>query len=242
MNLLQRASAVLTGLTLMAALGGSALAAPPLQQYASGSIKTLSLSSQITTENQSELKKIPGDIALAYRLHRGSMQYTQPGMLRVETSVPLLGSGYYVVNGNRTLTVAPFVRKIRDVTGAPGKKQTLMEFGLIPPELFTDYNATFVRKDGADDIYNITPKQAGETFHHQVWIDPATKITVRREDYDRHGVLTKVILYKNPKEAAPGIFIPTRLELYNSAGKLAGVTDYQNIKVNQPISASTFSF
>ena len=242
MNLIRRASATALGLALALILGGSAPAAPPLQQFASTGLKTLSLSSQITTENQSELRKIPGDIALAYRLHRGAMQYMQPGLLRVSASIPLLGSGYYVVNGNRTLTVAPFVHKVRDVTGAPGKKQTLMDFGLIPPELFQDYNAAFVERDGQYDVYNVTPKQKSETYRYQVWIDPKTKITEKRMDYDRHGVLTKLVYYKEPLQIAAGIYIPTRLELYNADNKLAGVTVYQGVRVNQPISASTFNF
>ena len=40
------------------------------------------------TENQDELKTIDGDIALAYRLHRGSVVYEQPGKLRIEASIP----------------------------------------------------------------------------------------------------------------------------------------------------------
>jgi outer membrane lipoprotein-sorting protein len=234
-------SKTLFGLLLMAALR-AASAAPPLQQFDSSAIKTMSVTSQITTENQTELQKIPGDIALAYRLHRGSMQYMQPGMLRVETSVPLIGSGYYIVNGNRTLTVAPFTHIVRDITGAPGKKQSLLDFGLIPPELFDDYNATFERKDGPYFVYNVTPKQKSETFRYEIWVDPKTKITARRLDYDRHGVFTKSESYVKPIQVASGIYVPSQVQLYNSSNKLAGVTVYQNVKINQPISPSVFSF
>jgi outer membrane lipoprotein-sorting protein len=227
---------------LLTVVMGAAGAAPPLQDFSSSAVKTMSANSQITTENQAELKKIPGDIALAYRLHRGSMQYEQPGMLRVETSIPLLGSGYYVVNGNRTLTVAPFVHKVRDVTGQPGKKQTLLDFGLVPPELFDDYNATFERKDGQYYVYSVTPKLKSETYRYEIWVDPKTKITARRLDYDRHGVLTKSESYVNPVQIASGIYVPSAVQLYNSSNKLAGVTVYQNVKVNQPISPSVFSF
>lgn len=240
MPFFHRARAAVLGLALAALCCGAASAAPPLEQFASTNVKTLSLSSEITTENQSELKKIPGDIALAYRLHRGSMQYEQPGLLRVEATIPLLGSGYYIINGNRKLTVAPFVHRVQDVTGAPGKKQTLLDFGLVPPELFDDYTAVFEKKDGIYDVYNIIPKLKSDTYHYEIWIDPATKTTFKRVEYDRHGVLTKIVYYKNPVQIAPGIFIPTRLELYNAQNKLAGVTGYQDIKVNQPLSPSTF--
>jgi outer membrane lipoprotein-sorting protein len=225
-------------LTLTAAL--AAQAAPDIRALTSANVKTLSASSEIVTENQGELKKIDGDISLAYRLHRGSMVYEQPGKLRIEASIPHLATGYYVINGNRKLTVAPFVHKVQDTTGAPGKRQTLLDFGLVPPELLTDYNVTFLRRESGLLCFQVQPKQAGETQKDLVWIDPKTHITAQRYNYGRDGKLTKWFLYKNPVQIAPGIYVPTRVELYNTQNKLAGATVYQNVKVNQPVSESLF--
>ena len=219
---------------------GAAQAAPDIHALTSNNIKTMSASSEIVTENQDELKKIDGDIALAYRLHRGSMTYSQPGKLRIDASIPHLATGYYVINGNQKLTVAPFVHKVQDTTGAPGKRQTLLDFGLVPPELLTDYNATFLRRESGLLCFQIQPKQAGETQKDLVWIDPKTHITVQRYNYGRDGKLTKILLYKNPVQVAPGIYVPTRVELYNTQDKLAGATVYQNIHVNQPVNDALF--
>jgi len=229
---------VTAGLLITTAV--TAYAAPDINTLTSTNIKTLQASSEIVTENQGELHKIDGDIALAYRLHRGSMVYQQPGKLRIEASIPHLATGYYIINGNRKLTVAPFVHKVQDTTGAPGKRQTLLDFGLVPPELLTDYNITFLRHESGLLCYQIQPKQASETQKDLVWIDPKTHITVQRYNYDRHGKLVKWFLYKNPVQIALGIFVPTRVELYNAQNKLAGATAYQNIRVNQPVSDSLF--
>lgn len=220
----------------------SAHAAPDIHRFTSTNVKTLSLTSEITTENRAALKTISGDIALAYRLHRGSMAYEQPGKLRVETTVGRL-SGYYVINGNRRLTSVPFLHmhKVGDVTNAPGKKNSLLDFGLLPPEYLDEWNATFLRKDGTAYVYQLQPKQKGETMKDIVWIDPQTHITFRRLNYDRDGKLVKSFVYAAPVQAAPGIWIPTRVELYNPQNKLAGVTVYRNVKVNQPLSPSVFS-
>ena len=215
-------------------------AAPDIRALTSDNVKTLQASSEIVTENQGELKKISGDISLAYRLHRGSMVYEQPGKLRIEATIPHLATGYYVINGNEKLTVAPFVHKKQDTTGQPGKRQTLLDFGLVPPELLTDYNATFLRRENGLLCFQIQPKQAGETEKDLVWIDPKTHITAQRYNYDRQGKLVKWFLYQNPVQIAPGIYVPTRVELYNTQGKLAGATAYQNIRVNQPVSESLF--
>lgn len=218
----------------------SAQAAPDIRALTSNSVKTLQTNSEIVTENQDELKKIGGDISLAYRLHRGSMVYEQPGKLRIEATIPHIATGYYVINGNMKRTVAPFVDKKQDTTGAPGKRQTLLDFGLVPPELLTDYNATFLRRESGLLCFQIQPKQAGETQKDLVWIDPKTHITAQRYNYDRDGKLVKWFLYKNPVLVAPGVYVPTRVELYNTQNKLAGATVYQNVKVNQPLSESLF--
>ena len=224
----------------LAAIAASALpAAPDIHTLTSTSVKTLQMSSEITTENQDELKKISGDIALAYRLHRGSLAYEQPGKFRIDASIPHLVTGYYVLNGNQKLTVAPFVHKVQDTTGSPGKRQTLMDFGLISPELLTDYNATFLRREHGLLVFQIQPKQAGETQKDLVWIEPKTHITVQRYNYDRDGKLTKWFLYKDPRLVS-GVYVPTRVELYNTENKLAGATVYENIRVNAPLSESLF--
>jgi len=218
----------------------AAQAAPDIRALTSSRVHTLQASSEIVEENQDQLRKIDGDIALAYRLHRGSLAYEQPGKLRIEATIPHLATGYYVINGNMKRTVAPFVDKKQDTTGAPGKRQTLLDFGLVPPELLTDYNVTFQRRESGMLCYRVQPKQPGETYYDLIWVDPKTHITVQRYNYDRHGNFTKWFLYKNPVQIAPGIFVPTRVELYNAQNKLAGATVYQNVRVNQPISEALF--
>ena len=222
-------------------LSGPSWAEPSISQFTSNNIKTMSLTSEITQDNQGELKKIKGDIALAYRLHKGAMQYMQPGKLRIEATIPHIATGYYIINGNRKCTVGPLYHRVQDVTGAPGKKQTLLDFGFVPPELFDDYKATFLRKDGADYVFQISPKN-GDTTKDIVWIDPQTHITVKRENYDRQGKVVKWFLYKNPVRLSVGVFVPTTVELYNPQNKLAGVTVYQSVHVNGQINPSVFNF
>ena len=234
-----RLSPIFMAIAIAPLLSGVVSAAPSIETFVSASLKTLQLSSEIVTENQDELRTIDGDIALAYRLHRGSMAYEQPGKLRIDASIPHLATGYYIINGNQKLTVAPFVHKVQDTTGAPGKRQTLLDFGLVPPELLADYTAKFLRRDNGLIVFQIQPKQAGETQKDLVWIDPKTHITTQRYNYNRDGKLTKWFLYKNPRLIG-GIYVPTRVELYNPQNKLAGATVYENIRVNLPLSESLF--
>ena len=215
-------------------------AAPDIRQFTSVKLHTLTLNSEVSTENQAELQKIGGDFALAYRVHRLSMAYQQPGMLHFETTV--LGRRiFYTINGNKRLTVAPFVHKLQDITGAPGKKQTLLDSGILPPEVMDDYNATYLRRDGGQYVFELMPREVSETSKDIIWFDPKTHITSRRQHYTRDGKLFATFVYKNAVQAAPGVYVPTRVEVYNTQNRLGGVTLYQNIRVNAPINPSLFS-
>jgi outer membrane lipoprotein-sorting protein len=230
------------GLTLLAAAAAAA-AGPDIHQYASTNIKTLQMDGQVVTENRAELQKISGDFANAYRFHRVSMTYEQPGKLHFESVVAGVHIAY-TINGNTRYTSVPtfHVHKVENISGAPGKKSTLLDEGLLPPEQLGDYNATFLRKEGGDPVYELTPKQPGETTKEIVWIDPATHITVKRQNFDRHGALAKWFLYKDPIQVSPGIYVPTRIEVYNAENKLAGITAYENIRINRPVNESVFNF
>ena len=227
-------------LLLTASLGAYAQAVPDIRHYTTANLKTLQFTSEIVNENQTELKKISGDIALAYRLHRGSVKYDQPDRLRIEATIPHLVSGVYIINGDQKKTIAPFYNVTENVAGSPGKKQTLMDFGLISPEMFNEYNITYLRTERGLLVFQTLPKIKTEPLKDIIWINPTTHITVQRYNYNRDGKLLKWFLYKDPVQEAPGIWIPTRVELYNTENKLAGATLYQNIIVNQPLDDSLF--
>lgn len=230
--------------TAFAAVAVPALAAPiapDLGQMTSQRIKTLQLDSSVVRENQSELKKIGGDFAEAYRIHNVSITYAQPDKLHLE-SVVLNVHISYTINGNRKFTSVPtyHVHKIEDVTGSPGKRQSLLDIGLVPPELFNLFTATYIGKQGTQLIYDIHPKQ--DRYHDRIYIDPVTHITTRREHYNQDGKLIDYFLYKNPVEPRPKIYVPSRVEVYNPSNKLGAVTDYKNIKVNLPVDNAIFDF
>ena len=233
-------------LALAATLASGAQAAPEISQFTSSSIHTLRLDSEVTYENRDQLEVIGGDFANFYRLQRGarslSFIYMQPGMLRYDANV--LGSHItYTINGDTRVTniTFPHIHKSENIAGAPGKKNTLLDSGVVPPEQLADYNGTYLRKESGLYCFQLLAKDPKEPFKDLVWIDPKTHITAQRYHYDRNGKLTAWYLYKNPVLVAPGIYFPTRVEVYSPKMKLAGVTVYKNIRVNPPVSPATFN-
>ncbi|BDI30697.1 hypothetical protein CCAX7_27480 [Capsulimonas corticalis] len=230
-------------LILTAAVAGAASAAPNITSLTSTNIKTLSMDTEVVQENHDELKRIEGDFAQAYRIHNIAISYAYPDKLHFE-SVILKAHIAYTINGNKKYTSVPtfHVHKVEDVTNAPGKKQSLLDCGMVPPELLSVYNATYLRKEGGNYVFQIMPKQQDQKFRDVVWIDPITKVTAKREHYDSQGHLIAWYQYKNPLQIVPGVYVPTRVEVYNPYNKLAAVTAYRNIRVNKPLDMSIFDF
>ena len=230
-------------LILTAAALAPALAAPSITSLTSAKIKTLAMDTEVVQENRPELKRIDGDFAQAYRIHNVAISYAYPDKLHFE-SVVLKAHIAYTINGNQKFTSVPtfHVHKVEDVTNSPGKKQSLMDCGMIPPELLTAYDATYLRKEGGNFVFQFMPKQKSEKFRDVVWIDPKTKITTKREHYDRDGHLIAWFQYQNPQQIVPGVYVPTRVEVYNPYNKLAAVTAYRNIRVNKPLDMTIFDF
>ena len=230
----------------LACAAQAAQAAPDIHHFTSDKIKTLRLDSQVTYENRDQLEEIGGDFANFYRVQRGartlSLIYMQPGMLRFDANV--LGSHItYAISGDTRVTdiTFPRIHKAENIAGAPGKKNTLLDSGVVPPEQLADYNATYLRTESGLLCFQLLAKDPKEPFKDLVWIDPKTHITTQRYHYDRNNKLVAWYLYKNPAQVAPGVYFPTRVEVYSPKMKLAGVTIYKNIRVNPPVSPATFN-
>jgi outer membrane lipoprotein-sorting protein len=234
---------VIFPLALLGLTACQATAAPDPNTFSTSKIHTLTLNVHVTSENRDELNKIPGDFAQAYRFHNLSFSYEQPGKLHYEAVV--LGAHIaYTINGNKKYTSIPSVHmhQVEDVTGAPLKKQTLLDVGLISPEFLTEYNATYNGMHGKLVIFTLMSKVPGETSKDVVWMDPATHITARRYHYNRDGKLINSFVYSSPIQVSPGMYVPTQVQVYNQYDKLAAVSSYTDIKANLPISESIFDF
>ena len=228
-------------LAVYATMAAVAATPPELNQLASTRIQTLQLDSSVVEENRAQLNTIGGDFAQAYRIHKVSIAYLQPSKIHFE-SVVLNVHIAYTINGDRKFTSVPtyHVHKVENITGQPGKRQSLLDLGLVPPELFDYSNATYVGTQGNLLIYDIKPKQ--DRYKDRVWIDPVTHITTKRIHFTREGKVQAWYMYKDPIEPRPHLYIPTRVEVYDPANELAAVTQYTNVKVNLPVDSTIFDF
>lgn len=214
----------------------------PAEVPATDRIKDLSVALRIVHEetNYDELKKIGGAFATSYRVPTYEITYKAPGKLRVEGKAGPL-SALLVYVGDTKMFRVGLIKKTQNVHGNPGQKQSLMDVGVCAKDwLATDYQPIFLRRDGALLVYKLAQRNTDNKSHEVVWVNPKTFLTEKRLSYNSENELQKEIRYIKPRELRPGIFVPTRVEIYNQLGKLGAVQTVEEIKVNTGVAESVF--
>jgi outer membrane lipoprotein-sorting protein len=201
----------------------------------------------VAQSNQRELGKIGKDFGMVYRFKQITMRYKEPNKARMDVSAEG-AKGIFIVNGSRQWVSVPKlgIKSSSDFGKSPGKRKSLIDVGLISEYYLTYANAKFEREGTVDGtpvaVFDLTYKDREEdSSHARVYIDPKTKVMLKRESYSQDGKLQAVYLFKNVVEVKPGIWVPTRIEAHNVDRVLAGALEYKNIKVNTGLSDSLFT-
>jgi outer membrane lipoprotein-sorting protein len=194
---------------------------------------------------QKELQKINKEFAYSYRFDSMSARVKEPHMLRLESTVDdtkLL----YIMNGTKKyFNVGNRLKGTDDVSRAPGKRQTFMDFGILTPSIFADpFKATFVRVDreSGDLVFDLTyQSKYDDTSRHRVWIDKDKRYITKRVWFSQEGVQLATFIYENPKNK-DGVWFPTRCTVKNNDDKVAGVTEYTKMVINSGLPDSIFKW
>ncbi len=183
------------------------------------------------------MKKATGDMKLTYK---------EADMLRVDGRFGPRSAVYIVNNTDQWVRYPALgINTHMDLGQSPGKRKTLLDVGLISEDYLSYTEAQYINNRPVDGVmcavFRISYKDKSlDTSHRLVWIDPKTKVTLKREEYSQTGKLVSIWYYHNPVEVAPGVYMPERIEIDDSQGKPAGETAYRNVKVNQGVSDSLF--
>jgi outer membrane lipoprotein-sorting protein len=218
--------------------------APSFEQMATSRVADLEASVNVLKADQDELKKIGKDFGLAYRLKNIVMWFKKPSKLRMEGKIGQQAA-LYIVNGATRFYSIPAIRlqKKDDLGAAAGKKYSLIEVGLISRMELASASGKYLRDEDVEGahshVFEVTYR-GDNTTRYVVWIDPRTHVIRKREWYDGSGKLKAVFNYREVKEVSEGIWVPTKIEILNSDGVLAGVTTYSGLKVNQDLEDSLF--
>lgn len=231
---------------LLAALA-PAPADPTIQSYVQTSFKDVAFTAKVQTANQKELAKINQDFAKSYRFKSSNVWLKEPMKLRMESRVEDTDI-FFIVNGGKKLVRVPRanINQRDDVSKAPGKRQTPLDFGLLTPSLFQSFfSAKYVRTESRGDfagdlVFDLTYiPSLDDSSRHRVWVDPKMKFTAKREWYSQAGYLMATFTYEQPK-LEDGVYMPTKVTVKNADGKFGGSTQYLNVRVNVGLEDSLF--
>ncbi|MBC8065533.1 MAG: outer membrane lipoprotein-sorting protein [Chlorobia bacterium] len=216
-----------------------------IDSYIQKNFDDASLTARVKYANQKELAKINDDFGKSYRLPYTDVKVKEPFKVRLETNVDDT-KVLYIINGTTLLIRIPRIKvnTRQDLAKSPGRRQTLLDFGLLTPSLFNGFlEAKFVRLDRAtnDVVFDIThPKILDDTSRHRVWIDPQKKFVTKREWFSQRGRQLATFYYNEPVNLG-GVWVPTKMQVKNVDGALAGETYYTNLKVNTGLDDALFS-
>jgi hypothetical protein len=211
--------------------------------------RDISFVGRAVSANRNELRKISTDFEASYRFLGSEVQaeLKEPFMLRMDSKVEDTDV-QYIENGSRRVFRIPRSRlsKIEDVAGAPGKRQTPLDFGLLTTSMFDSlFEATFVRTDRetGDLIFDLTYKRPEyhDTSRHRVWVDPVKRYVTKRVWFAQDGHEMATFLYQAPR-LQNGVWFPSKAIVKNVDDAVAGVTEYTKVIVNSGMSDRAFGF
>lgn len=234
----------------LAAAAPQALAQEPshnINDYAVSKLDDFSGAMKIVEFDEHEGVKINRDFPIIYKIKGDiKVRYKEENKLRIDG---LLGASRatFIINGTTQYASIPaaHIKTVRSLGREPGKRKTLLDMGMISAGYLAYTQAEFKRTQVIDGVLcavfsvSYSDKKL-DTSHRMIWIDPKTKITLKRDEYSQEGKLNATFLYKQPFEVQPGVWFPSRIEAYNNEGKKAGVTAYSDIKVNVGLPESDF--
>jgi len=120
----------------------------------------------------------------------------------------------------------------------------MLDSGIVTPGFLEDAVAShFVGRQSLDGrmvpVFEFWPTDERHGRHHVVWMDPDKRVILRHDVHNRSGSLKMRFMLLQPIQAA-GVWVPTRVEVYNAEGRLAAVTKYKQVKINTGLSEGLF--
>ena len=220
----------------------SATAAPPTAESLwTDKIKDMSAQLNVQETDRAELKKMGGSFATTYSGKRMDMMYQFPNKARFEGKVSGF-SGKMIYNGDQKSFNIIGIRKTINTKGQPGQKQSLLDLGVFAKDyLLTDWEAKYERTENNLHVFKLVQRDSTNGSHEIVWVNPKTALIEKRVSYNGDNIIQKEIRYKNARQVKPGIWIPTRIEIYNREGKMGVAQSIDDIKVNEGVDSSLFN-
>ena len=194
-----------------------------------------------------EMEKIGKDFGTTYRLRNLRLFFRNPDKVRLEASSRIFGDALIIMEGTRRFYAVSKLnlRRVENLKKEPAKRQSLLEYGgQISPQTLDFMEGSFLKEDkvGTTTALCYSLKytgQVGNSYYH-IWIDPQTRITLKRVWFDPQNKIKATFLYSDVKEISPDFWMPGKCEIQNGEGVTAAILDFKEVKTGMPLDDSLF--
>ena len=205
--------------------------------------KDITLTAKVIHGNQKELAKIGKDFARSYEVETTAIKYKAPDKMRVAGKLGMVGFAV-VRNGFWKAYIVPalHINKKTDCTKEPHQLQGDLDVGIVTEQLWRDFviQDAHVEKSSNGDLYKITfIRWNSKEKQLTCWVEAKGCKLLKLDKYESDGSMKCRYIFSKHKEVG-GVWVPLRVDVYNEDNKLAGTTEYSNIKVNSGIPDSEF--
>lgn len=194
-----------------------------------------------------EMEKIGKDFSVTYRLRNMHLLFRNPDKLRIEATSRVFGEALLILDGARRFYAVSKlgIRKVENLEKEPAKRQSLLEYGGQLSEGTLQFmEGSFLKEERVGEVQTLlySLKYTGVTggSYYHVWIDPTTKVTLKRVWFDAQDKVKATFLYSEVKELGNGIWVPSRCEIKNGEGVTGAVLDFSDVKVEGGLNSSLF--
>ncbi len=209
--------------------------------------KEMEASIVVSKIDYTELEKIGKDFSATYRMKNLHVYYQNPDKIRIETSSRVYGDALLILNGTkRYYAVSKLnLRKMEDLDKDSAKRQSLLEYGGQMSEGTLQFmTATFLKEESLEDtptlVFELKYKTTVPASSYLVWVDPKTRLTLKRVWRDKDGKVKATFLYSNPKEIGEGVWVPGHCEIKNAEGVFSAALDFKEAKVVSGLDTGLF--
>lgn len=205
--------------------------------------KDITLTAKVVYGNKKELEKIGKDFPKSYDVETTTVKYKAPDKMKVAGKLGMVGITI-VRNGSYKVYRVPSLRisKKEDCTKEPHQLQGDLDIGIVTEQLWRDFvvQDAHVEKASSGELYKITFMRSNS--HEKkltCWVEAKGCKLLKLDKYESDGSMKSRYIFSKHKQVG-GVWVPLRIDVYNQDNKLAGSTEYSNIKVNSGIPDSEF--
>jgi outer membrane lipoprotein-sorting protein len=238
-------------LTLGSLAGNRATADEPnvsanINDYVCSKLDDVTATVKVAFYDDTEGRKINKDFGLLYKLKGDvKLRYKEENKLRMDGHIGASQVIFIVNNTTQYVRLGLVKPGPVDLGNSPGKRKTLLDVGMISSGYLAYTEAEFKRVQEIDGVpcavFRISYRDKTlDTSHRLVWIDPKTKVVLKREEYTQTGKVNATFFYKKPAEVASGVWFPTSIVVFNNEDKKVGETLYRDVKINTGLEDNLF--